>query len=148
MKESKSKAEEGWEATIKLCEKTEGVALALYSDSLDNKKSEDSFLCIISDGENYKCLYAENWKEVEEFKNENPDFVNVYYCNVYDCDIHYSELAEQAYGNPYTWPDIDVDMATAITKTINDDNSIWGGNYPHIPVELIYDGQIIYDFVL
>ncbi len=144
MKDSKSKAQEGWKATKKLCKKTEGVALALYSDSLENKKSTDMFLCIISDGENYKGLYTDDWEEVEDFKKENPDFVNVYYCNQYDGDIHMSEMAEQAYRNPYTWRD-DVNMATAIVETI--DGEDWG-DYPPIPVELIYNGQVIYQYVL
>ncbi len=152
MKESKSKAEEGWETTIKRCEKTYGLALALHKlgDGFDTendlKEFEERLLCFISDGENFKCKDCnDGWEEMQDFINENPDYETAYYCKVYYDEEFFSEKAEQAYSNDFSWPDKDnKDKEMAIEMAVNGE---YYGNLPAIPVELIYDGEVIYDFV-
>lgn len=152
MKESKSKAEEGWKDTIKLCEKTSGLALALhklgdgFETEDDLKEFTDRLLCFISDGENFKCKDCnDGWEEMQEFINENPGYETTYYCKVYYDEEFFSEKADQAYSSDYSWPDKDTDIEMAIEMAVNGENY---NNIPAIPVELIYNGQVIHHFVL
>ena len=145
MEERKKIAKEGWEKSIELARKTSTAAIPLHKMDdgympKDDIKSEASFF-LFSDGEGeWHAMYDKEWDEVEEFIENHPEFVDIYYSDssfvellIWNDDFveNYSQCEWDGCGIEY-----------GVMEYINQEtNPDYLG--PAVPISLIYNGEEI-----
>lgn len=140
----------GWEKSVEKAKETYGVALPLHKlgDNFndDNKIKEyasDSTLFFAKNNKgNFRGFLYEEWSEIEEWLNNNPDYTEVYYN---EDDLYMDSEIEEMYNDDNVWPSSDRCMSEAVIEQVNNNADYI---YPSAIIELIYNGEVIYSYSL
>lgn len=141
----------GWKKTVERVASPESVAVPLhmYGDGFQTKEdveaSAEDYIFFLSDGKSFHAIEKEDWNTVMEWQKENPSFTNIYYFNEYDVEIGMDSSDRERYEDDEEWPSVDRTIDNAIVEAVNEERDYW---YPSFNIELIYNGEAIFSFVL
>ena len=146
--ENKEQAHKGWEKSINLAKQTRKAAGPLHKlgdgfETLEELKSnfyEQRIFLFNDGGDDWAALYADEWKQVEDFMNENPEYTEIYYSEAYhDNILIWNDEFADSYGE-CDWDGCDI--AYGIVDYINCEREPrYEG--PAVRIDMIYDGEIL-----
>ena len=139
----------GWEASFGMAWNTEHSAMPLrkVGDSEDEDENfldiaENLFFLLNDNEDSWYAIYAPEggYAVIEEFIEENPEFVNIYYSDesaiLWNPEKYEETYRERVGDYDDAWEFL-VEETINKEESVNDDDSL-------IPLDFIYNGEVIF----